>query len=159
VSAKAALPLPVSILNRERNMEKRRIPWQMIFVVIQCTWGILQTFLGLILFLRYIRQPHQWYRCVAHTAWDIDGGISLGLFIFTPDKDEKRSGGMMAHEYGHTRQSLMLGPLYLAVIGVPSILWERLKWCRRLRREKGIPYSWFYTERWADRLGSIYISE
>lgn len=27
------------------------------------------------------------------------------------------------HEYGHTRQSRRLGPVYLLIIGVPSIIW------------------------------------
>lgn len=135
-------------------MEKTKAVWQMICAAIQCTWGILQTFLGLALFLRYIRAPHEWYRGVVRTRWDLDGGISLGLFIFTPDGEDEWCRRMAAHEYGHTRQSLLLGPLYLAAVGLPSLLWERLEWCRRLRRENNIPYSWFYTERWADRLSS-----
>lgn len=60
---------------------------------------------------------------------------------------------LQSHEYGHTIQSLLLGPLYLIVIGLPSLVWSRWKRFIRLRREKGIPYFWFYTERWADWLG------
>ncbi|MCI8837633.1 MAG: hypothetical protein HFG74_06170 [Hungatella sp.] len=48
---------------------------------------------------------------------------------------------------------LMLGPAYLAVVGLPSIIWARSGACIRMRREKKIPYSAFYTESWADRLG------
>ncbi len=45
----------------------------------------------------------------------------------------------------------LLGPLYLLVIGLPSLLWAAL-------HEKVAPgrsYYWFYTERWADRLGGV----
>ncbi len=129
------------------------------YMLLQCTWGGLQTILGFALFLRYRAFPHQWYHGTVHTKWDIDGGISLGLFIFTPDVDEEWCREMAIHEYGHTRQSLMLGPLYLLVIGLPSIVWERSRWCRKQRRERQVPYSWFYTERWADRLGAAGIKK
>ncbi len=124
-----------------------------VYGLIQCTWGGLQTVLGLLLFLRYVSSPHEWYHGAVHTRWNVDGGISLGLFIFTPDREEEWCRRMVIHEYGHTWQSLMLGPLYLPVIGLPSIVWERSGWCRRQRKERHIPYSWFYTERWADSLG------
>lgn len=66
---------------------------------------------------------------------------------------KERSARLRVHEYGHTIQSLLLGPLYLIVIGLPSFVWSRWKRLIWLRRESGIPYSWFYTERWADWLG------
>ena len=83
-------------------------------------------------------------------------GISLGHYIlmdnhYTP-KDWK-------HEYGHSRQSLYLGPLYLPVIGIASAvfnnLWDRLfhkKWDGKRR------IKWYYSrypEDWADRLGGV----
>ena len=55
------------------------------------------------------------------------------------------------HEYGHTRQSLMLGPLYLLVIGIPSIIWAATH--KKVAPSK--PYNWFYTEASADRLGGV----
>lgn len=135
-------------------MKIKSIICRTVYVLIQCTWGGLQTLLGFGLFLRWAGSPHQWYRGAVHTKWDINGGISLGMFIFTPDREEEWCRQMVIHEYGHTWQSLMLGPLYLLVVGLPSILWERLEWCRTQRKEKHISYSWFYTERWADRLGA-----
>ena len=53
-----------------------------VYGLIQCTWGGLQTVLGLLLFLRYVSSPHEWYHGAVHTRWNVDGGISLGLFIF-----------------------------------------------------------------------------
>jgi hypothetical protein len=50
------------------------------------------------------------------------GAVSLGQYIFIFSdygKDEMR---IIKHEYGHTRQSHILGPLYLLVVGVPSII-------------------------------------
>ncbi len=60
---------------------------------------------------------------------------------------------MLVHEYGHTIQSLILGPLYLIVMGIPSTVWGFLPSLQRKRKEKGISYFSFFTERWAKRLG------
>ena len=53
------------------------------------------------------------------------------------------------HEYGHIRQSRMLGWLYLIVVGIPSALWALFY----NGPKEG--YYRFYTERWADRLGNV----
>ena len=56
------------------------------------------------------------------------GGISLGRYIILPWKYREYGKGSFIekthkHEYGHTRQSLRLGWLFLLVIGIPSITW------------------------------------
>lgn len=55
------------------------------------------------------------------------------------------------HEYGHTIQSLIFGPLYLIVMGIPSTLWGFL--FGKKRKERQIPYGVFFTEKWANHLG------
>lgn len=73
------------------------------------------------------------------------GGISLGNYIYVSRKYEN----MTKHEYGHSVQSKMLGPLYLLIIGIPSFLW-----CAFYNGDyKG--YYKFYTEKWADKLGNV----
>ena len=58
---------------------------------------------------------------------------------------------LLVHEYGHTIQSLILGPLYLIVIGIPSTMWAFL--FEKKRKDEQIPYGAFFTEKWANRLG------
>ena len=77
------------------------------------------------------------------------GGISLGSTVIVR-YSLRQAPKVYAHEYGHTRQSLFLGPFYLLVIGIPSFLWA----CYH-KRDKRKSYYWFYTERWADRLGGV----
>lgn len=125
--------------------------WNWAYIAVQCAWGMPQTILGFLLYLRYLDAPHERFGGAVRTRWTRDGGISLGPFIFTPDSEEAWCRKMAAHEYGHTFQSLMLGPLYLFLIGLPSMVWNRC-FCG-YRNRKQVPYSWFYTERWADRLG------
>lgn len=64
---------------------------------------------------------------------------------------EELSNRLLVHEYGHTIQSLILGPLYLIIIGILSTLWGFLG--GKKRRDKQIPYGSFFTERWANHLG------
>ncbi|MBE5785260.1 MAG: hypothetical protein E7330_05610 [Clostridiales bacterium] len=132
-------------------------PKKYIYILLQCIWGLPQTLLGALLFLRYSKAAHTRFRGAVMTFWPRRGGVSLGLFTFVPDEANEPSpeklSSLAAHEYGHTLQSLMLGPLYLLIVGIVSFLWANLPFFRRLRRERGIPYSRCYTEKWADRLG------
>ena len=136
-----------------------------IAVCIQWTWGILQTVGGFAVFLRYIRCPHKFYKGVVRTVWPSGAGLSMGMFIFTPsepDADDQSSYAqkeraycerVAIHEYGHTFQSLLLGPFFLFVIGLPSIVWAGSNRLSRMRREKHIPYTRFFCERWASSWG------
>ncbi len=118
---------------------------------LQLSWGILQTVLGFLLFLKNIKRRHYVHRGAVFTEWEQGGGISLGLFVFVKPNAEAR---LISHEYGHTLQSLILGPLYLLVIGLPSFIWANLPYFRRMRKEKSISYYSLYCERWADVLGN-----
>lgn len=126
--------------------------WLFFYWVVQGTWGFLQTMVGFCLFLRYRRYPREIFNGAIHTRWNRDSGISLGLFIFTPEREE-RSSNLRVHEFGHTIQSMMFGPLYLLAVGLPSWIWANFPACVQWRKCKGIPYSWFVIEHWADKLG------
>lgn len=72
------------------------------------------------------------------------GGVSLGSFaLISPS--EAQNERTVRHELdGHTVDSKILGPLYLLVIGLPSVL--------HLVFYKGRgDYYDFYTERWANK--------
>ena len=78
------------------------------------------------------------------------GAVCLGPVILVPDTATTE---LVRHEWGHFRQHLRLGPLYLLVIGLPSVLHA----ARHARRGGGFPsYFHFYTEAWADALGGVY---
>lgn len=79
------------------------------------------------------------------------GGVSLGRYVFVHvDSDSE----LVRHELGHCRQSALLGPFYLLVIGLPSILWAAL-FGVLVRRRPGLDYFRFYTERWANRIAGL----
>ena len=76
------------------------------------------------------------------------GSVTLGPYIFL---SPKATDTTVRHEWGHARQSLILGPLYLIVIGIPSIIWAATH--GTLAPNKS--YDWLYTETWANKLGGV----
>ena len=140
------------------------IAFAIFYILLQCTWGILQTFLGFIVFLINIKNKHYFYNGAIVTVREAPSSVSLGMFVFVTsnsmkDKrienkipDEELRDRLMVHEYGHTIQSLIFGPLYLIVMGIPSTLWGFLPSCQK-RREKGVSYFSFFTEKFAKYLG------
>lgn len=131
---------------------------RLLFVIWQCTWGICQTLLGFLVFLRHRKCPHTCYRGAVDTHWDSRGGMSLGLFIFTPGEETPDTQKVRVHEYGHCVQSLLLGPGYL-ILGLISFCWANLPVFRRMRREKKIPYTACFVESWASRWGELATGE
>ena len=120
------------------------------FTIIQCTWGFPQTLIGFILFLFNAARPHTGYRGAVVTTWDHENSLSLGLFIFLGHNASSR---LLKHEYGHCIQSLFLGPLYLIIVGIPSILWCNVKPIGRSWRSGKRSYYSVFQEKWADNLG------
>lgn len=72
-------------------------------------------------------------------------------YIFL-SKYAQNSDATIKHEYGHTIQSKWLGWLYFIVIGLPSIVWAFI----HSNFRTGKKYEWFYTEKWATKLGNKY---
>lgn len=85
---------------------------------------------------------------------DDNSGMSLGNFILTGKNPE---ASLLRHEYGHTIQSIFLGPFYLLVVGLPSLLWASIiksAWALGYLNE--LDYDSFYVERSATELGEYY---
>lgn len=111
-------------------------------------WQIPQCLVGLVYFLWYLLKM---------TPMSIDSdviqgsffnSVSLGEFVFVSAKDENTR----KHELGHRKQSRMLGPLYLFVVGLPSLCLNILARIGILKRSD---YFTHFPENWADRLGGV----
>ncbi len=114
-------------------------------------WQLPQNLLGLF-FLLFLRPEFSivFRTSKIYYSTEMRGGISLGHYIFLNEKYWDEGGDSELHEYGHSIQSMWLGPLYLFVIGIPSILWAA--WWNESR---GVSYYKFYTEALADKLGGV----
>ena len=85
------------------------------------------------------------------------GAVSLGVFRVYKAEYYKSSAYYVKlsrkHEKGHRKQSKWLGPFYLIVICIPSIIWATLhSFCKPISK---INYYWFYPEKWADKIGGV----
>lgn len=141
---------------------------QILFNIFLWVWCFPQQLLGFILsrkkgvFLRFYTYDEKIYR-VYHTKQK-KGSISLGSYIllqegFSCSKYKYDEPFIMIkeqtikHEYGHYKQNLIFGWLYLLVIGLPSFIWCRCFDTYRIRNNKH--YHSFWTEKWADKLGGV----
>ena len=137
-----------------------------IYDLLQWTWGLPQTIVGFIYFLINIKHGHYYYHGSVVTIWKSKSSLSLGMFVFVSDdpfcyydslretfSEDEFSNMLLVHEYGHTIQSLFFGPLYLLLVGVPSIMWSFLPVYVRKRDKEHISYFSAYPERWANSLG------
>lgn len=79
-------------------------------------------------------------------------GASLGEYVFVSAESVGADNKVISHEIGHTRQSRMLGPLYLLVVGLPSLANNLLS---RVSKKVHATYYRRYPEAWADRLGGV----
>ncbi len=86
-------------------------------------------------------------------------GVSLGFFVFHSEHDSPfvPVGRENAdHEYGHALQSRKLGPVYLPLVGVPSVM--RVAYAvgnRIVRGRRWAGYYRGYPELQADKLGGV----
>lgn len=131
-----------------------------VYYVLQWTWGIVQNIAGLVLFCANINKNHYRFNGAVVTEWHYRrGSVGLGMFIFVSvprnGADPAALEKVTRHEYGHTLQSIILGPLFFPVIGLPSLLWCALPCFKKYRKRNGVSYYRFYTERWANRLAKI----
>ena len=87
--------------------------------------------------------------CFAIEGSNMRGGISLGNFAFLSPRLSKDVPSIAHEQEGHTHDSKLFGPLYLLIIGLPSImhawLYDRQRTC----------YYDFWTERRANRFANL----
>lgn len=133
--------------------------------ILYWTWCLPQTLLGLIVKWIYNgkgKHTLSTYNLTKDIKYclsnSLPGGISLGKYIIlNVECDDTYS---IKHEYGHQIQSFILGPLYLLVIGLPSLIWcwfirDYVNDKRRLKGKNTLSYYWFYTEKWANKLAKL----
>ena len=126
------------------------------YYLLQVTWGLVNNIIALeILIVLMIINPRRNRKMFFNAfliEWKLSSSLGIGNFIFTDNSNKD----ICIHEYGHNIQSIILGPLFIFVIGIPSFLWLMLPAFQTIRKIKKISYYDFYPERWANKLGSKY---
>ena len=129
-------------------------------------WQLPQNIVGL--FVIFFTNPEKKIKMdtgnMRYIANRMSGGRSLGKYsiinsIYTRkcknDEDIKNLDVSKHEALGHGKQSRWLGPFYLPVVGLQSIIWASL-----YGNSKWFPYTKngyykFWTEKWADKLGGV----
>ncbi len=125
-------------------------------------WELPQNLLGLILLMYFKLKKYDltFERKGTRLFVKAPIAISLGSYIFWNIDLENKifilNNVNKQHEYGHSIQSKILGPLYIAIIGITSSLrvafaryyYKKYK-CKWMNYYKGFP------ENWADKLGEV----
>ena len=128
-----------------------------VITTLHWTWSLPQTLIGWCVYQYYKaidknciideKLHHSGHYAIMMKTQKIAGGISLGRYVFTNMQDGWVS---YDHEFGHSIQSLILGPLYLIIIGLPSMFLAP-----NITDILNKRYYWFYTEKWADSIMGI----
>lgn len=139
--------------------QKQYILNHIVYTLIQLTWGICQNAFGILLFLILTiinpKRKRKYYHGAIMSYWKFPFSMGLGMFIFFghSNKNETYQSEVLVHEFGHTIQSCILGPLFMFVIGIPSFLWAFIPCFVKMRKEGKYSYLEFYPEKWANYEG------
>lgn len=129
-------------------------------------WELPQNILGLMFFVimksrqKIINTEIETHHLYFETP---NTGVSLGWYIFWTQAGNRFShliNDCRMHEYGHAKQSVILGPFYLIVVGIPSLsrVFYR-KWYHKTYGQHWKNYFNGFPENWADQLGGITVSK
>jgi hypothetical protein len=136
---------------------KRSKAFDVFFHLVQWTWGLPVNIMGGIAYLictKALGYKHQkfGYANIVYMPWD-QGGLSMGEFIFIRENhpDKIWAYNVRIHEYGHTWQCLLLGPLYYIVVALPSVIWCHC--FANYRKKNNVSYYKLYCEGWANSWG------
>lgn len=127
--------------------EKKNFGWWCIFILL-FIWQLPQNFIAVLMlpFLGKLELIACRNYAFCFIGEKMQGGISLGSFVYVSKSLSKRETSI-AHELdGHTVDSKRFGPLYLFIIGIPSISWAGFR-----NTKKHPNYYEFYTEKWANK--------
>ncbi len=124
----------------------------MLFFAVLFIWQLPQNLIAIVMmpFMGKMELIDYRNHCFGFRCKHMRGGISLGSFAFL-SRIKADQPAVVAHEMdGHTVDSKILGPLYLLIIGVPSLFWALFR-----NKEKHPNYYDFWTERLANKRAGV----
>lgn len=136
-------------------MKYKGVLWWIVFTLL-CIWQLPQLLVALVMLpfigkLKLVADRHFNFCFVGEK---MSGGISLGPFAFISKNlnNSQRREEYIAHELdGHTVDSKIWGPLYLFVVGIPSVMNAAFDFTEC--------YYDFYTEKRANKFANLRVDE
>lgn len=137
-----------------------------LYYLLNYTWGILMTTVGLFITLGLLiigKKPKRFERIYYFEVYEYWGGFEMGQ-MFVRDKTSTKE--VSYHEYGHTFQNAILGPLYPFLVGIPSVtrywyrtILENKNYDKYIELIKVKPYDAIWFEASATDVGTKYSSK
>jgi hypothetical protein len=120
-------------------------------------WQFPQNLLAILLIKIFKMKHFIYWNGVRVYKGEMKWGVSLGDYILLGEEYLDKENETVRHEYGHCVQSLIFGPLYLVIVGIPSISMNILS---RISIIYGMgkfadKYYDRWPEDWADKLGGV----
>lgn len=133
-----------------------------LFWFLSLTWGALSTIPGLLFAAALLicgKKPERVGPLLCFRVGKNWGGCEMGAIFL---RDTTSTEHVTWHEAGHSIQTLILGPLMLPLISIPSFLrYHYRNLVRKISPEKFKkmpPYDAIWFEGWATRLGKHYFA-
>jgi len=112
------------------KMKKQKKINKFLYYGVLCTWGIVNTLIGLLVALFMLITGHKPKRFgpmiyfVVNKEWG--WGVNFS-FIMVITKDCENDFHVLSHEYGHSLQNMIFGVFHLFLVDIPSAIryWYR----------------------------------
>lgn len=132
-----------------------------LFYLLSFTWGFITSFIGLLLLIpfvltkrveKYKNRLYGVFPKIFGSGW----GFEMGCFFFT-SYDCVDDIQLKLHEMGHGLQNIILGPLMILMVSIPSFIrfWYR-KYLMKHHKPIKTAYDDFWVEGWATKWGNKY---
>ena len=123
------------------NLSKgKKIAFAFMFWIVSLTWGCLSTVPGLLVSLILLIRGHKAYRNGCSFIIEFGGnwgGLNMGAVSFCGSYHDSYNYWFehtRRHEFGHSIQTLVLGPLQFVLVSIPSMI---RYWYQRIRTMMG----------------------
>lgn len=128
-----------------------------LYYLLNCTWGLIMVIFGLLLslplWLFKKSKKYHWVRYfVVGKSW---GGLEAGLLFFT---DSYEYDTILSHEYGHSFQNAILGPLMPILVSIPSAIRYWIFTIREWKNKSNPAYDSIWFEKNASELGAAIVA-
>ena len=129
------------------------------YYLLQFTWGIIMNIVGGVMALFMLitgHKPHKFGPAIYFQLKEKDGyGFSLGMFFVIG----KTADVLKEHEFGHTLQNIIYGPIAPFIVYIPSVI--RYQYFNFKYWKKGLnspDYNRIWFEKQASLFGNIFIA-
>ena len=91
-----------------------------LYYILNFTWGIIMNIIGAVgagIMLAAGKQPVRHAGSIVFRTGHNWGGVSLGIFSFICEESGEHT---LDHEFGHSIQNALYGPLFPFIVAIPS---------------------------------------